>query len=62
MAGIAIAMMPQRGWVHHSFCKNPSPTWSKKRFSPPARSPSALLSSQRHTTPEAMNETAIGNR
>ena len=62
IAGSAIAAMPHVTSFHHGFCRKSSPIIWKRRFNPLAFSPSLELSSQRHTTPEATNETAIGKR
>jgi hypothetical protein len=54
--------MPQFGSRYHSFPRNPSPSLSNTRLRPVERSPGAGFISQRHTTPAAMNDTAIGKR
>ena len=57
-----MAAMPQLGSVHHRFSRKCSPSPEKMALMPPAFSPVPEFMSQRHTTPEATNETAIGNR
>ncbi|WP_418606389.1 hypothetical protein [Georgenia sp. SUBG003] len=47
---------------HQGFWRKSSPIIWNRRFRPSALSPSLEFSSQRHTTPEAMNETAMGKR
>jgi hypothetical protein len=57
-----MAAMPQSGSVHHGFSRKPRCARSKIQLSPPAVSWVPEFISQRQTTPEATNDTAIGNR
>ncbi len=62
IAGIAMAVMPHVTLFHQLFCRKSSPTIWNSRLRPLACSPWLELSSQRHTTPDATNDTAMGNR
>ena len=57
-----MAAMPTSTLFHQLFCRNGRPIIWNSRFRPDAFSPWLEFSSQRHTTPDATNDTAIGNR